>query len=325
MSVSSPPTPVRTPVAEREGGSSPTPLVSVGVPVYNGARFLEQALASIRAQTLSDIEIIISDNASTDATPDICRRAAAEDCRVRYTRLERNVGAAANFNRCAALARGAYFKWAAHDDEIAPTLLEKCVDRLERDPRAVLCYSRTRVVDEQGRPIEDYAYDLGGDEPDVAQRFANLIRGHRCYEVFGVIRLDALRQTGMILPCAHGDGVLLGRLGLLGTLVEVPEPLFFARSHAGQSMRMLGDYQSYAEWFDPVLRGRLVFPYWRILLEHARSLRCIPLPWTHRVRCARQLLRWAVDFRNGLKLDLKLAARAYCGRNPFRRRATPAR
>ena len=306
--------------ATRRASGRPRPIASVGVPVYNGARFLPQALDALRTQTLREIEIIICDNASTDGTPDICRGAAAADERIRYYRCETNLGAAANFNRCVALARGTYFKWAAHDDECAPTLLERCVARLEREPDAVLCYARTRVIDERGAAVEDYDYELGGDLSDPVTRFAHLIRGHRCYEVFGVMRLDALRRTGMILPCAHGDGVLLAQLGLLGRLVETPERLFFARRHAGQSMRMLGNYQSYAEWFDPRVRGRLVFPYWRILLEHARSLWSFPLTVSQHLRCIGWLLRWILWFRNGLKLDLKLAAKKYCGPNPFKAR-----
>src|SRR5580698_5675373 len=89
------------------------PVVTIGMPVYNGARYLEEALRSILNQTYRDCELLISDNASTDATESICRRYAAEDGRVRYLRNERNLGAAANYNRVIHLASGRYFRHAA--------------------------------------------------------------------------------------------------------------------------------------------------------------------------------------------------------------------
>ena len=99
------------------------PRVSIGLPVYNGENFLEFALDSILGQTFQDFELIISDNASTDATESICRRYAAKDSRIRYYRNPNNQGAAQNYNRVFALARGEYFKWAAHDDVCKPNYL----------------------------------------------------------------------------------------------------------------------------------------------------------------------------------------------------------
>src|ERR1035438_9843576 len=94
----------------------PVPRVSIGLPVYNGENYLDPALNSILRQDYSDLELIISDNASTDATGNICREYAAKDPRIRYYRNETNIGASANFNCLVKLARGEYFKWAAHDD-----------------------------------------------------------------------------------------------------------------------------------------------------------------------------------------------------------------
>ena len=99
------------------------PRVSIGLPVYNGELFLENALDSILSQTYSDFELIISDNASDDKTEEICRSYAARDKRVRYSRNAHNLGAAPNYNRVYHLARGRYFKWASHDDVLAPEFL----------------------------------------------------------------------------------------------------------------------------------------------------------------------------------------------------------
>jgi glycosyltransferase involved in cell wall biosynthesis len=122
--------------------------VSIGLPVFNGENYLEAAVDSILAQTFKDFELIISDNASTDRTQEICQRYCGRDSRVRYFRSEQNHGAAWNFNRVFELASGEYFKWAAHDDMIAPDFLQKCVAVLDEDPTVVLCHSQVQFINE---------------------------------------------------------------------------------------------------------------------------------------------------------------------------------
>src|SRR5680860_1035425 len=124
--------------------------VSVGMPVYNGEKYVGAALECLLSQTLTDFELIISDNASTDRTESICRSYAARDSRVRYFRNEQNTGGTANFNRVLELASSEYFKWACHDDLHAPTYLEQCAGILDRNPSFVLCHSKTRHIDSNG-------------------------------------------------------------------------------------------------------------------------------------------------------------------------------
>jgi glycosyltransferase involved in cell wall biosynthesis len=115
-------------------------LVSIGMPVCNGAKFITEALDSILNQTFENFELIVSDNASTDETGKICREYMAKDSCIRYYRSKQNFGAAWNFNHVFKLSSGKYFKWAAHDDVIAPDFPLKCVEVLERDPSVVLCH-----------------------------------------------------------------------------------------------------------------------------------------------------------------------------------------
>ena len=114
------------------------PRVTIGLPVYNGQNYLVETLESLLAQTYTDFELVISDNASTDRTEAICRQYAAGDARIRYYRNDENIGASANYNRAFELGRGEYFKWAAHDDLLAPTYLERCVEVLDANPDVVL-------------------------------------------------------------------------------------------------------------------------------------------------------------------------------------------
>src|SRR5215471_13265296 len=125
-----------------------TPLLSIGLFVYNGERFLEETLVSILNQTFTDFELIISDNASTDRTGQIAQAYAERDNRIRYYRSEKNMGAGWNVRRVYELATGKYFKQAAADDLLEPDFLRLCVEALENDPSCVVAYPKTKVVDE---------------------------------------------------------------------------------------------------------------------------------------------------------------------------------
>ncbi len=121
------------------------PKISIGVPVYNGERVLRRAIDSLLAQTCDGLEIVISDNASTDATPEICREYAARDSRVQYFRNECNIGPIANFRRAKELARGEYFAWNAADDVRPAGALEACVNALDTCPEAVMAHGPIEV------------------------------------------------------------------------------------------------------------------------------------------------------------------------------------
>jgi glycosyltransferase involved in cell wall biosynthesis len=265
----------RAPVVN--GPEQRRPLLSIGLPVYNGERFLPQAIQSVLDQSFTDYELLILDNASTDRTPEIAKEHAARDRRIRYHRNARNVGAARNFNLAFELTSGRYFKWAAHDDVLDPSFLERCIAALELDPGAVLACTKATIVDEHGKPLFDYDPALAMSASDGAVRLEALLAEHKCFQIFGVIRRNALERTRLIGLHAHGDGVLLAHLALLGRFVEVPEFLFRAREHPSQSMTLIGDYWNYAEWFNPDLVGRRTFPHWRMFGEYLRVIMSAPL------------------------------------------------
>ena len=121
-------------------------LVSIGMPVYNGEKFIREALDSLLAQTFTDFELIISDNASTDSTEAICREYAAKDARIRYIRHSENKGPAANFQFVLDGAVGKYFMWAAADDVWHPTFVAKCCTALENDTSIGFVVTRYTVV-----------------------------------------------------------------------------------------------------------------------------------------------------------------------------------
>src|SRR5215831_17134423 len=110
---------------DKDTATAGVPVATIGIPVYNGEAYLEEAIRSALAQTADDLEVVISDNASTDRTAEICNDYAQQDSRVRYFRNPRNLGAAPNYNIVLANARGRYFKWLAHDDRISPSYVAK--------------------------------------------------------------------------------------------------------------------------------------------------------------------------------------------------------
>ncbi len=216
------------------------PVVSIGLPVYNGARFLAQALDSLLAQTYRDFELIISDNASSDATPAICADYAARDGRIRYIRQPVNIGAPRNWSFVVTVARGTYFKWASCNDLCAPEMIERCVSVLVQQPQAVLCYGRTSLVDAETGEEELYSGDVAIDDELPSDRLASLMSKLRLNNAqSGLIRADALRDTGLDRPYPAGDIPLMIELVLRGSFVLLPNVLLFRRMGPGTFSRGL--------------------------------------------------------------------------------------
>lgn len=297
------------------------PHLSIGLPVFNGENYLAGALESLLAQTYGDFEIVISDNASTDGTESICRACEALDQRIRYYRNGRNRGSAWNFNQVFALSSGEYFKWAAHDDLCAPEYLERCVEVLDRDPSVVLCHTRSRVIDEQGRGLEDYNARLNTGSPRPRDRFHDLILvRNRCYEANGVIRANALGATRLMGNYPVADRILLAELAFQGRFHEVLEYLFFPRSHPAQSVQALPTQHLRAVWFDPDQVGRIVLPEWRTFLEYCRAIHRASLVWSERAWCYLYLAQWVRHYRKRMGDDLVFAVRQLlAGRAPAAR------
>ena len=203
-----------------------SPRVSIGLPVYNGGALLARAIESYLEQDYEDLELIISDNASTDDSPEVCREAVRSDPRVRYFRCATNEGAVANFNRAYRLARGHYFKWAAHDDWCDRSLVSRCAKVLDTTPEAVLCHSAARLVLEDGslEPLEPHHLD----SPDPVKRFNHVLwRVGNTYPMFGLVRRRALAAGPLLSRDVGSDRVLLGSLSLLGQIHQIPDVLVY--------------------------------------------------------------------------------------------------
>lgn len=290
------------------------PRVSIGMPVYNGALYLEEALNSILSQTYTDFELIISDNASTDRTPDISQAFAARDRRIRYYRNERNLGLSWNQNRVIELSFGEYFMIAHHDDVRAPEYVERSVQVLDSNSSVVLCYSKTQDIDEKGRYLDRTDPDLKVDADRPRDRFRDLIRmDHICEPDFGLMRASVLKRTRLHGNYADSDRVLLAELGLYGRFYRIPEYLFFRRAHALQSTALYPGRQERTRLFNPANVTRITFPHFRQFTEYLFVVSRVPLPWHERLICYLEMVKWINANRKRLSMDLVGAVRKTLG------------
>ncbi len=285
-------------------------LISVGLPVFNGDQYLEEAVRSVLAQTHHELELIISDNGSDDRTQEICESFAKVDPRVRYFRHDSNQGAAFNFNFVLDSARGDYFKWMAHDDVCRSRFLEVCLHALQRDPDAVVAYPSPIDIDSAGAELGPADTGLGLDDPDPNERFRRtMARAHKCLVVFGLMRTAILQTT-----CRHGDypaadRVLIGELALRGKLVEVLEPEFLHREHPQRFSISHKTMADQVRWFDPRRADGRSYPTWRRLAEYLKAIARSPLTWRQRLSAFTWMMRWALDLRVELFDDLSRALR----------------
>jgi glycosyltransferase involved in cell wall biosynthesis len=213
------------------------PKISVCVPAYNHGRYLREALDSILGQSLQDIEIIISDDASTDDTPAIV--AQVRDERLRYVRQARNMGIAENRNRCLAMARGQYITWLDSDDIYHPAMLAVQSAVLDRHPNVGLVHGAYEVIDSEGRRLPDWPLPFVRDviEPGKAA-FRELVLSNYVNGATVMVRRDCHERVG---PFAAGlgksseDWEMWLRIALHADLAYTAAPLAQYRQHGGSS------------------------------------------------------------------------------------------
>ncbi len=283
--------------------------ISIGLPVYNGEKYIRDAIESILAQTFTRYELIICDNASTDSTKDICLDYAQRFPQISYYRNLENYGAAFNYNRTFNLSRGEFFKWAAADDCIAPEFLQACLNMMVADSSIVLCYPQTRIIDEKGKVIGDYRDLMELTSTDALQRYREFHARFRvrdkCNAIFGLIRSSALRSTRLVDRFVSSDVILLAELALLGKFVEVNQPLFFRRYHDEMSIRAYKPADR-AVWFDTrAVHKNYPAVNWKLAKEFYISVRRIKLKPAQKAGCVLEILRWMFWRRKLLVIEFR--------------------
>lgn len=265
-----------------ETGLQDLPLVSIGMFLYNEGRFVREALAALLAQDYPNLEIIISDNASTDDTASICRELAADDARARLICQESNIGAAANSILVLDEARGRYFMWASGHDLWSPNLVTECVRALEAHPGAAIAYAESDWIGADGAKLDRYAgsYDTRG--MDIITRFFTVFWGN-LHPVLGLIRTDYLREIPKIHACAGADQIVLAELAFKGDFIHVTSAAWRRRdfrnerSHTEKLRRYTSkEFKLAGSWLDRT------FPLLRLPLELVRVVLRSPLTFGER-------------------------------------------
>lgn len=288
--------------------SENSPLVSadivIGLPVFNGERYLRQALDSLLTQSLDDFKLLISDNASTDETQAICDQYASRDPRIVYYRQSKNIGAPANFNFTFTSVESRYFKWACANDICKPSMLEACKAILDQHDDVALCYPGTEIIDAADRVVERYQSRLHLMQDQPAQRMMQLLLTMRLNNAqSGLIRSSMLSKTRLEGIFSGSDVNLMAELSLYGKIYELESPLFQRRISADASTlnKTAAELNKFNRPQSEKIRH---MPAIRHHLEAFASVRRSPLPFAEKIDLYRFLARRAWWDRGDLGLDL---------------------
>ncbi len=253
------------------------PLVSIGMPLYNEERFLDASLASLRGQDYPNLEIVISDNASTDGTLQICERHAAEDARIRIARSTTNRGVNANFERALDMAQGQYFMWAAGHDLWTPNLVSECVNLLEANGGACIASGGSLWIGAEGEPLprSSGSTDTRGLTP-IARLFT--IFWGNMHPVVGLIRTAQLRACLPLVNVTGGDLVLLADLALRGDFLLAAKATW-SRRESRVELTYGDKLKRYASPTVAISKSRFerMFPLLQLPLALIRVVRCSQL------------------------------------------------
>jgi glycosyltransferase involved in cell wall biosynthesis len=288
--------------------SSSAPLVTIGVPAYNSERHLRTSLDSLLAQTYRDFVLVISDNASTDSTADICQEYVRKDPRVKYFRNPVNVGMTGNFNRVFELTHTKYIKWSTADDFWAPEMLADAVAVMEADPSIAVCYPQTIIVNDEGREQGPYYDQLHLMQDDPAERFSLLVdRIKLVNHHLGLLRTDAVRRTRLFGKHVSADIGFLAEMSLYGKFYEVKKPQFFRRFHIDSSSwnRAAGDEEQEARRFHAANVRRVPFQSFRYHAWFMRAILRSPLSLIKKCKLLLQIGRTMFWHRRFLYDDLR--------------------
>lgn len=197
------------------------PLVTLGMPVYNEARYINETLENLLKQTYPNLEVIIADNGSTDGTSEICATFAAAHSHIRHIRHPHNIGQHTNFNYLPNGASGTYFCWASGHDLLDPDFVEKSVQVLENDPHVVLAYPRTINMTKEGERTGEKMRQFDIRQMSPEQRFREVMWRVDCNYVYGMFRLAPMLESSLFQVLPACDRVFLAEMAIKGTFAPV--------------------------------------------------------------------------------------------------------
>ena len=289
--------------------------VVIGLPVYNGEKYLDAAIESHLSQTFVEFDLVISDNGSTDATPGICAGYAARDARVKYLRSDQNRGILWNHRRVfdEVESPDQYFRWAGADDIMEPGLLQSMVSVLDSRSDVEAVVPETKNIDESGVVIGSAARTLDLQSPDAYERARDvLLANYQHVIAYGLLRASTLRclRTGPNYP--GWDAVFIWELALRGKMVQPAGPALLRRFHPG-SISRVKTAKEIRKWVEPNAKAGMNFPHWKWAYERACALIASPMSARDRLRIGTFLARATLWDRGSLVRDVTQAARRMLG------------
>jgi len=289
--------------------------VIIGLPVYNGQEYLGAAIESHLSQSFGDFGLVISDNGSTDGTPEICAAYASKDKRIQYLRSAENRGNLWNHRRVldAIESPDQYFRWAGADDIMEPGLLQAMVTVLATRPEVEAVVPDTRNIDEHGEIIGSMARTLDLQSPDPFERAREvLLANYQHVIAYGLLRASTLRimRTGPNYP--GWDAIFVWELALRGQMVQTDGPALLRRFHAS-SISRVKTAKEIRKWVEPTSRTGMNFPHWTWAYERVRALLASPLSRHDQLRIGMFLARATLWQRGPLLRDVTQTVRRTLG------------
>ena len=288
------------------------PKVVIGLPVYNGQKYLGAAIESHLSQSFGDFDLVISDNGSTDATAEICADYASKDKRIKYLRSAENRGILWNHRRVfeAVESPNQYFRWAGADDIMEPGLLQSMVSVLSTRPEVEAVVPDTKNINDHGEIIGSMARTLDLQSSDVFERAHGvLVANYQHVIAYGLLRASTLRLMRTRPNYIGWDPVFAWELALRGQMVQLAGPVLLRRFHSG-SISHVKTAKEMRKWVEPNSKGTgMNFPHWNWAYERARALIASPLPTRDRLRIGTFLARYTMWQRVSLVRDLTQATR----------------
>ena len=272
------------------------------MPVYNEEKYIQQAIESILVQDYENFELIISDNASTDKTKQICLNYSNRDSRIRFYSRNETTDATTNFNYVASIAKGDFFMWASGHDIRDPTFISRCMTTFEKSNSIVLCYSDATWIDSKGNNIGNEQSDIDTVGMDRIKRvnkvFWNLEYAYPIYGLFRKDSLDAILPSKKVLG---GDVILLNELSAVGEFARIPESLFF--------IRKLSDYGDWHAYFQKSLniqlnRKKAFGLFFEFVIENYQAVNKHVQSLTEKLMIIRIILFGSIIKYNGILIGL---------------------
>ena len=246
------------------------PLVSVGIPVYNGQKTIDKILKSIINQSYKNLEIVISDNNSSDKTYEICKKYEKKDPRINLQKQINNIGVANNFNFVFKKSSGKYFMWAAVDDYFDKDFILLNLNNLEKNSNAVLSQTKTKLfIDGYDDVIAISSLASFKNKKSILSLYKESLYNFPATAIYGLFRSEKLNKTSLWRNTFSGDLIFIQEMCFHGEFIEVNNECYFNYVSRNKWKTKQEDY------FDFYNKNKLPFmysPFFKIIYFHILNI-----------------------------------------------------